>query len=78
MSLPDVQADRLLKRVLDFAAIGATPKGGVNRQALSPEDRMARRALAELALVRGFVVYQDEAANLFIRREGRDPSLRLS
>jgi N-carbamoyl-L-amino-acid hydrolase len=75
MSLPDVQADRLLKRVLDFAAIGATPKGGVNRQALSPEDRMARRALAELALVRGFIVYQDEAANLFIRREGRDPSL---
>ncbi|WP_267553352.1 Zn-dependent hydrolase [Rhizobium rhizogenes] len=72
---PMIDARRLLQRIADFAAIGATRAGGVNRQALSPEDRGARRLLAELAFARGFQVYQDEVANLFIRREGRDPSL---
>lgn len=73
--MPEVNAARLLKSVAEFAAIGATPAGGVNRQALSAEDRAARRLLAERALARGFSVFQDEAANLFVRREGRDASL---
>ncbi|MBB3387072.1 N-carbamoyl-L-amino-acid hydrolase [Rhizobium sp. BK609] len=47
----------------------------MNRQALSADDRAARRLLAELAAARGFDIYQDAVANLFIRREGRDPSL---
>jgi len=47
-----VNAERLLKRLEDFAAIGATPAGGVNRQALSVKDREARRLLAELTLAR--------------------------
>jgi N-carbamoyl-L-amino-acid hydrolase len=72
---PAVDAGRLLKSMSDFAAIGATPAGGVNRQALTVEDRAARRMLAERALARGFVVFQDEAANLFIRRGGRDNTL---
>lgn len=70
-----VNATRLLQSVSDFAAIGATPAGGVNRQALSMEDRAARRLLAERAWARGFSVFQDPAANLFIRREGRDAAL---
>ncbi|WP_414474719.1 Zn-dependent hydrolase [Microvirga sp. M2] len=72
--MPDqaqVNGERLLKRLDDFAAIGATPAGGVNRQALSVKDREARRLLAELALTRGFQVFQDPMANLFIRRGGR-------
>ncbi|OCI93928.1 Zn-dependent hydrolase [Rhizobium sp. AC27/96] len=72
---PMIDVQRLLQRITDFAAIGATRAGGVNRQALSPEDRAARRLLVELAFARGFRVYQDDVANLFIRREGRDPSL---
>lgn len=72
---PEVNAARLLASVADFAAIGATPAGGVNRQALGVEDRMARRLLAERALARGFTVFQDGIANLFIRREGKDASL---
>jgi N-carbamoyl-L-amino-acid hydrolase len=75
MSLPEIRAERLLQRITDFAAIGATPNGGVNRQALGAEDRAARKLLADLALKRGFSVYQDLAANLFLRREGRDPTL---
>ncbi len=66
-----INGQRLLKRLDDFAAIGATPAGGVNRQALSPEDRTARSLLASLAIERGFAVFQDDMANLFIRREGK-------
>lgn len=65
-----IDGDRLLKRLDQFAAIGATPGGGVNRPALSALDREARRLLSEFAFARGFRVEQDEMANLFIRREG--------
>ena len=76
MSLaPRIDGDRLLGRLDAFARIGATPAGGVNRQAFSVEDRSARRLLAELALARGFSVFQDGMANLFIRREGSDATL---
>ncbi|WP_455269627.1 Zn-dependent hydrolase [Rhizobium herbae] len=71
-SSAEINGKRLLKRLADFAAIGATPAGGVNRQALGPQDRAARALLAELALQRGFRVYQDPLANLFIRRDGEN------
>ncbi len=70
-----VNGERLLQRLDDFAAIGATQAGGVNRQALSPEDRAARAKLANLALERGFGVFQDPMANLFIRRPGLSTDL---
>jgi N-carbamoyl-L-amino-acid hydrolase len=73
-SRPEINGDRLLRRLAAFAKIGGTPAGGVNRQALSVEDRAARRLLAELALKRGFSVHQDGMANLFIRREGAGPA----
>lgn len=72
---PKVDAARLLARMDAFAAIGATPKGGVNRQALSPEDRQARAMLAEIAAARGFALRQDTACNLFARRAGIDADL---
>lgn len=72
MTVATINAGRLQRRLEDFARIGATAAGGVNRQALSREDRAARRLLAELALARGFHVFQDAMANLFIRREGRE------
>ncbi|WP_256749518.1 Zn-dependent hydrolase [Mesorhizobium sp. Mes31] len=71
----EINGERLLGRLDAFARIGATPAGGVNRQAFSVEDRDARRLLAELALERGFTVFQDGIANLFIRREGTDATL---
>lgn len=74
MSEPRINAERFLGRLDAFARIGATPKGGVNRQALSPEDRRARRLLTELGQARGFGVAQDAIANLFIRRDGKDNS----
>lgn len=74
MSEPRISAERLLDRLDAFARIGATPKGGVNRQALSRQDREARRLLAQLGKARGFSIHQDAIANLFLRREGQDNS----
>ncbi|MUZ58677.1 Zn-dependent hydrolase [Agrobacterium vitis] len=73
--LLEVNGERLLARLDQFAAIGATSKGGVNRQALTARDRQARQLLADLGRARGFSVYQDPIANLFLRREGQNPDL---
>src|SRR5882762_4445598 len=72
---PEVNGERLLRRLSEFAEIGKTSAGGVNRQALSSEDRAARGLLADLAAACGFKVFQDAIANLFVRREGRNPAL---
>lgn len=74
-NLLQVNGERLLARLEQFAAIGATSKGGVNRQALTVLDRQARQLLADLGRARGFSVYQDPIANLFLRREGQNPDL---
>jgi N-carbamoyl-L-amino-acid hydrolase len=69
-----VDGDRLWRRHLELARIGATARGGVNRQALSPEDGMARAMLLGWADARGFAGSVDPIGNLFIRRPGRDRS----
>lgn len=68
--LPQIDGGRLLRRLDEFAKIGATLDGGVNRQALTELDRQARACLAKIATDRGFSVFQDAAANMFIRRRG--------
>jgi N-carbamoyl-L-amino-acid hydrolase len=70
-----INAQRLHRHLDEVAAFGRTEKGGVNRQALSAEDRAARAWLVARAEARGFVTTTDEIANLFIRRAGGDPSL---
>lgn len=67
-----INGQRLLDRIADFARIGATQAGGVNRQAFSQDDRSARRKITELALSRELLVKQDEAANLFISLPGHE------
>ena len=49
-----VREDRLWQRHADMAKLGGTPKGGVNRQALSAEDAAARNQLMGWASERGF------------------------
>src|SRR5882724_7832410 len=71
-----VSEARLWQRHMAMAAIGATPKGGVNRQALSPEDAQARALLVSWATARKFAVATDAIGNLFVRRAGADPSAR--
>ena len=70
-----VREDRLWSRLMDLAKIGGTEKGGVNRQALTPEDGDARRLLADWALSRGFSISQDAIGNLFVRRSGADDGM---
>ncbi len=69
-----VKEDRLWQRHADMAKLGGTPKGGVNRQALSPEDAAARNQLAGWAKARGFDIFTDAIGNLFVRRTGSDPT----
>ncbi|MSO93068.1 MAG: Zn-dependent hydrolase [Rhodospirillales bacterium] len=69
-----VNEQRLWQRHVDMAKFGATPKGGVNRQALSAEDIKARALFAEWVAKRGFELFVDEIGNLFVRRPGTDPN----
>ena len=70
-----VNGKRLRGTLEEMAKIGATPAGGVQRLALSDEDRKARdlfmRWLKELSLE----VTIDEMGNIFGRRAGRADSL---
>lgn len=67
-----VDEKRLWSRLMDMAAIGATPKGGVNRAALSAEDNQARRRLANWSRELGFETRIDAIGNIFVRRAGTD------
>lgn len=72
---PEINADRLWRRHMDMARIGATERGGVHRLALTGDDITAHKMLAAWAAERGFTVSLDGIGNMFIRREGNDPSL---
>ena len=70
-----VSEDRLWNRHMALARHGATPRGGVNRQALSAEDIEARRTMIGWARDIGCLVFGDELGNFFIRLEGSRPNL---
>jgi N-carbamoyl-L-amino-acid hydrolase len=70
-----IDADRLWRRLMRMAEIGGQPDGGVDRQALTGEDSAARRLLVAWARDRGFTVWQDAVANLYVRRAGSRPGL---
>ena len=62
-----INEDRLWSRHLKMAEFGSIPKNGVNRQALSDADIVARETLINWAKPHGFGVTQDKIGNLFIR-----------
>ncbi|MBK1671490.1 hypothetical protein CKO28_26175 [Rhodovibrio sodomensis] len=70
-----VSDERLWRRHMEMAEIGAIAGGGVNRQALSGEDIQARDLLIKWGRQIGLVEAVDPIANLFLRLEGRDPGL---
>lgn len=72
---PETNGERLLARLDAFAEIGATPVGGVNRQALTLGGLQAPTLMTALAKARDFSVFQYDAASLFIRMQGRDSDL---
>ncbi|MDP3798290.1 MAG: Zn-dependent hydrolase [Polaromonas sp.] len=73
---PRIDATRLWQSLMDLAQIGATPKGGVRRLALTDDDRQGRDLVARWCREAGLEVRIDEVGNMFARRAGRDPQAR--
>ena len=70
-----VHSARLWDSLMDLAQIGATPKGGVRRLALTALDRQARDLVCSWFRDAGLSLRIDQIGNVFARREGTDPSL---
>jgi N-carbamoyl-L-amino-acid hydrolase len=73
MSELRIDAKRLWASLMDLARIGATPRGGVRRLALSDEDRQGRDQVVRWFRAAGLDVRVDEVGNVFGRRAGTDP-----
>lgn len=75
MSIARVDGDRLWGRLMAMAEIGATARGGCNRQALTDGDRAGRELFARWAEAAGCTLRVDPIGNLFARRRGRRDEL---
>ncbi|HEX5611419.1 MAG TPA: Zn-dependent hydrolase [Burkholderiales bacterium] len=64
--------DRLWRSLMDLARIGATPKGGVKRLALTDVDRQGRDQFVTWAREAGLETRCDPIGNVFARRPGSD------
>ena len=69
-----VNGDRLWSTLMETAAFGGTPNGAICRLALSEEDRQARDWLLARAKEAGWQTGVDDIGNIYIQRNGRDPS----
>ncbi len=70
-----IDPDRLWTRLMRLAEIGATPAGGVDRQALTDGEALAWRQLIAWGAEAGLSAFTDPAANLFLKLAGKDPAL---
>jgi N-carbamoyl-L-amino-acid hydrolase len=70
-----VDGERLWRSLMELAQIGATPKGGVARLALTDLDREGRDWLVARAREAGMTVTVDRIGNVFMRRAGRRADL---
>lgn len=70
-----IDGTRLWDALMALARLGATPKGGVCRLALTELDRQARDLVSGWARAEGMRVTVDQIGNVFMRRAGRDPTL---
>jgi N-carbamoyl-L-amino-acid hydrolase len=70
-----IKGDRLWDALMELAQIGATPKGGVKRLALTDLDRQGRDLVVGWARAAGLAITVDQIGNVFMRREGTNPSL---
>jgi N-carbamoyl-L-amino-acid hydrolase len=70
-----IDGERLWVSLMELARIGATPKGGVCRLALTDLDRQGRDLVSRWAHEAGLSVSIDKIGNGFMRRPGRDNSL---
>ncbi|MGK7866536.1 M20 family metallo-hydrolase [Falsiroseomonas sp. E2-1-a20] len=64
---------RLWDSLMEFSRIGATAKGGNNRQTLTDLDAEARALLQRQAEAAGATLTLDRVGNMVLTRPGRDP-----
>jgi acetylornithine deacetylase/succinyl-diaminopimelate desuccinylase-like protein len=72
MTTLQVDAERLWRSLMTMAKIGATPKGGVNRQTLTREDRRGRGLFRTWCEEAGLQVSVDRMGSMFARRGGTE------
>jgi beta-ureidopropionase / N-carbamoyl-L-amino-acid hydrolase len=70
-----VNSERLWDSLMRMAEIGATPKGGVCRLALTDLDKEGRDLFVQWCREAGCTIRIDRMGNIFARRAGRDDSL---
>ena len=76
LALPTIRinAERLWSSLMSMAEIGATERGGCNRQALTDADQQGRELFTRWVRDAGCSVQIDEVGNIFAARAGSDPS----
>ncbi|AJY48966.1 MULTISPECIES: Zn-dependent hydrolase [Halomonadaceae] len=70
-----IDGQRLWRSLMDLAQIGATPKGGNCRLALTEEDRLGRELVTGWLRDAGMTLGVDQMGNIFARRAGRRDDL---
>ena len=70
-----IDSNRLWASIIETAAIGGTPKGGIRRLALSAEDKVVRDWFRTACEAVGCTVTLDEMGSMFARRPGRNNAL---
>ncbi|HEX6364297.1 MAG TPA: Zn-dependent hydrolase, partial [Albitalea sp.] len=70
-----IDGERLWGSLMALARIGATPKGGVCRLALTDLDRQGREQVIAWAREAGMSITIDRIGNCFMRRAGRNDRL---
>lgn len=70
-----IDGARLWDALMTLAQIGATPKGGVKRLALTDLDRQGRDLVVAWGRDAGLAITVDQIGNVFMRREGSNPAL---
>ena len=62
-----INGERLWDSLMEMAQIGATERGGCNRQAVTDEDKQGRDLFANWCEDAGCTVSVDEMGNMFAR-----------
>ncbi|MDP2355695.1 MAG: Zn-dependent hydrolase [Beijerinckiaceae bacterium] len=67
-----INGERLWGSLIEMARVGGTPRGGCNRQTLTPEDRQGRLLFKRWCEEAGMSVRVDRLGSMFARFEGRE------
>ncbi len=70
-----INGKRLWDALMELAQIGATPKGGVCRLALSDLDKQGRDLVVSWGKACGLTITTDKIGNVFMRRAGKNNAL---